>query len=329
MDVDEADRKILYYLDLNSRASAARLATLTGLKNEKVEARLKSLFESGMIKRCYPEIDRAKLGYYPFKIYLQFQNVSREKLDEIYGSLSAFPNASWVVICSGRWDMIMGVWARNVEEFSQTYENLLSRYHRYILAKVMSITVDCFLTNKKWLWEDGQENVVVRVSGVPDCIVDETDFNILSYLGQDGRASVIAIAEALGMHPSAVEQRIKDMQKKKVILSFRTDLDLEALGRTFCKSFIYLARCSREDEEKLLEYCFRHPMITCVIRCVGPWDLEVEAHSSSIHEFTDMMNDMRNRYPDLVRNFEVVVINRETGVMFAPRKIAPAQKTGN
>ncbi len=321
--MDEADRKILYFLDLNSRASVSKLAAQTGLKQDKVEERLKGLFERKIVRRCYPEIDRAKLGYYPFKIYLQFQNAAPEKIDEIYDYLSSFPNAGWVVTCSGRWDMIMAVWAKDVGEFSKAYECLLSRYHRYILAKVMSITVEFFLLNKKWLWEDGQESAVVRVGGVPNRTADDTDFSILKYLGWNGRATVPEIARDLKMEPAAVEQKIKDMQKKGVILSFRADLDLEALGRTFCKSFVYLAKCSREDEEKLLEYCFRHPAVTCVIRCVGPWDLEIEAHSVSFQEFTETMNDMRNRYPDIVRNFEAVVINRETGVMFAPRGTIP------
>ncbi len=317
--MEEADRRILYYLDLNSRASASRIAGRCGMRAEKAEARLQELFDRKVVKRCYAEIDRSKLGYYPFKIYLQFQNISPQKRTEIYERTAALPNAGWVVTCSGRWDMIIAVWAKNVEEFSRTYEGLLERYHEYILAKVISITVEFFLYNKKWLWQEGQETEVERVGCVPNCIIDDVDFRILRYLGWNGRAPIPKIAESLGIGPSDVEQRIRDMQKKGVILSFRTDLDLDAFGRTFCKAFVCLNRCSREDEERLMEYCLHHPDITCVTRVIGSWDLEIEAHSSSFQEFTHMMNDMRNRYPDIVRNFEAVAISRETGIMFAPK----------
>ncbi len=318
--MEEADRKVLYYLDLNSRSSAGRLGSLCGMSVERVEGRLQRLFGRKVVKRCYPEIDRSKLGYYPFKIYLQFQNITPQKRAEIYDYIAALPNAGWVVTCSGRWDMIIAVWARNVEEFSRTYEGLLDRYHMYILAKVMSITVEFFLYNKKWLWQEGQENEVERVGCVPNCVIDGTDFRILRHLGWNGRVPIGEIARTLGMEPDEVERRIRELQKSKVILSFRTDLDLSAFGRTFCKAFVYLSHCSMEDEERLMEYCRRHPDITCATRLVGSWDLEIEAHSPSFQEFVETMNDMRNRYPDVVRNFEAVVISEETGIMFSPRE---------
>lgn len=324
--MEEADRQLLYYLDLNSRASAGKLASLMGSKPEKVESRLQRLFERGIIRRCYPEINRSKLGYQPYKIYLQFQNITPEKLDEIYAYIAAQPNAGWVVACSGRWDMIIAVWAKDVEEFSETYESLLSRYHMNILAKVVSITVEFFNYNKKWLWGKGQEMESVRVGGVPECIIDATDLRILRYLGWNGRAAVPDISSQLELEPADVELRMKEMRRKGVILSFRTDLDLEAMGRTFCKSFVYLKRCSREDEERLLEYCRRHPDITSAVRLVGSWELEIEAHSVSFEAFRETMEDMRNRYPEVVRNFEAVAISRETGIMFAPHGGADAKK---
>ncbi len=318
--MEEADRKVLYFLDLNSRAPASRIASRLAMNAEKVDERLQRLLTAKVVKRCYPEIDRSKLGYYPFKIYLQFQNITPQKRTEIYDYIAALPNAGWVVTCSGRWDMIIAVWARNVEEFSRTYEGLLDRYHMFILAKVMSITVEFFLYNKKWLWEGGQENEVERVGCVPNRVVDGTDFRILRRLGWNGREGIPLMARALGLEPSEVERRIREMQKAKVILSFRTDLDLPSLGRTFCKAFVYLRHCSREDEERLMEYCRRHPDITCATRLVGSWDLEIEAHSPSFQGFIGTMNDMRNRYPAIVRNFEAVVITKETGIMFSPRE---------
>ncbi|MCI0504061.1 Lrp/AsnC family transcriptional regulator [Candidatus Micrarchaeota archaeon] len=322
--MEEADLKLLYLLDLNSRTPVGKLAALSGMSAEKCGARLSALIDKGVVRRCYPEIDRSKLGYYVFKLYFQFQNVNPQMLEEIFGYLSAYPNAGWVVSCSGRWDMIMAVWTKNIDEFSQTYESILSKCNKFILGKVVSITVEFFLSNKKWLWDEGQESDVVRVGCVPSCITDDEDFRVLRFLGGNGRAPIATIADGLRMEPADVERRIKDMQKKGVILSFRTDLDLAALGRTFCKSFVYLTRCSREEEEKLLQYCFRHPEISAIIRCVGPWDLEIEAHCKSFQHFTELMNDMRNRYPEVVRNFEAVVITKETGMMFTPRdKQAP------
>lgn len=318
--MEEADRKLLYYLDLNSRTPIKKLANLTGLRPDKVDARLKHLKKTGVIRRCFAEINRSKIGFNTFKVYLQFQRTTPEKLDEMYEYLASLSNTVWVVTCSGRWDMIFGIWARSVHDFNRTYEKFLTRYHEYILAKETTITVEFCIANKKWLDEEKTRTEIVKVGGTePQNLIDDQDFRILILLGMDARMPVISMAKELGMEASDVDGRIRNMQKSGVILSYRVDIDLKAIGRTFCKSFVYLSRTSKLDEERLMEYCFRHPEITTIVRLVGPWDIEIEAHSKSFSQFTDMMSDMRSRYSALIRSVEAVVINRETGMMYTPR----------
>ena len=319
--MDEADRKLIYYLDLNSRSSVKKLASLSGLKPEAVEKKLKEYSDKGIVRRCYPEVDCSKLGYYPFKLYLQFQSCTPEKLNEIYQYLANSRNTGWVVKCSGNWDMIYAMWGANVGEFNKVYEDLLAKYHSYILKKVISITVDLYLANKKWLLGESGKPEVVKVSGVPAEEVDLDDYKILEELWKDARMPIMDIANSLKMDAEVVDQKIKEMQKKKIILAFRTDIDLAQFNRTYCKSFVYLTKSSKEEEERLLDYCFRHPEITLMVKCVGPWDFEIEAQSHSINEFTEMMNDIRNRYPNLIRNFEAIVINEESGTFFSPKKL--------
>jgi Lrp/AsnC family leucine-responsive transcriptional regulator len=308
--MDGVDYKILYQLDLNSRTPAKKIATLTGLKPDVVDARLKKLIKNKVITRFYPEIDRSKLGYYPFKVYLQLQGATPEKVDEIYSYLASLPSIGWVVLCTGRWDMIFAVWANNVAQFNQLYEEFLSKYNKYVLSKVFSVTVELYLSNKKWLDPDAPKSQVVRVSGVPNRIISDEDSKILHYLGSNGRASIMDIAKKTGIEPEEVDKQIKAMQKTGTILSFRIDLDLAQFGRMYCKSFVYTTKSSKEEEERLLEYCFRHPEVSG----------EIEAQCKSFEDFNEMMDDIRNRYPDIVRNFEGIAIDRESGVTFAPKE---------
>lgn len=318
--MEEADRRILYYLDLNCRCPIKRLASLSGIRPDKVEARLSHFFRKGIVKRCHPELNRAKLGCIPFKVYLQFQSTPPERMNEIYEYLCAQPNVGWVATCSGRWDMIFAVFSRGLAEFNAAYDRFLHRYHSCVLSKASTITLDYYLSNKAWLNEDAQRTAVVRGGGNPERMIDDEDERILTYLGNDGRAPILKISNALGIEANEVEARIKRMQKDGVIISFQTDLDMEQLGRVFCKSLIYLTRTSKREEERLMEFCFRHPEITTILRCVGPWDLEIEAYSSSSQSFTEIMYELRNRYSSLVRNFEAVVINKESGTMYLKKE---------
>jgi Lrp/AsnC family leucine-responsive transcriptional regulator len=60
--------------------------------------------------------------------------------------------------------------------------------------------------------------------------VDNIDLKILTTLVNDGRASVEVVAEQVGLSPTPVRRRIKQLEKVGVIRGYRADFDLEKCG---------------------------------------------------------------------------------------------------
>jgi len=56
-NLDLKDRKILYYLDINSRQSNSDIAKKVGLSKEVVNYRIKRLEKEGIIKGYYTVLD--------------------------------------------------------------------------------------------------------------------------------------------------------------------------------------------------------------------------------------------------------------------------------
>ena len=83
MKLDLKDKKILYELDLNSRATLNEIAKKVGLSKQVVDYRLKNLIKESAIKQFYTVINFSKLGYTQYKLYLKFQNVNPETEKEI------------------------------------------------------------------------------------------------------------------------------------------------------------------------------------------------------------------------------------------------------
>ena len=61
--LDLKDRKILYWLDINSRQSNAKIAKKTGLSKQVVGFRIKRLIKEHIIHSFYTVIDISKLGF--------------------------------------------------------------------------------------------------------------------------------------------------------------------------------------------------------------------------------------------------------------------------
>ncbi|GAB3084624.1 Lrp/AsnC family transcriptional regulator [Nocardioides zeae] len=61
--------------------------------------------------------------------------------------------------------------------------------------------------------------------------VEETDRKILALLAQDGRMSFTDLGRATGLSTSAVHQRVKRLEQRRVIKGYGATVDYEQLGQ--------------------------------------------------------------------------------------------------
>jgi DNA-binding Lrp family transcriptional regulator len=318
--MDGVDEKLLYYLDVNARMPVKKIASLIGEKSEKVNYRLKRLFQDKIVTRCFAEVNPWKTGYSSFKVYFQFQGVDKNKINEMYEFLLQNCNVGWVASCLGRWDMVVEILARDRYEFMKFYRRFHRKYYECILYKVVGVTLERIFLNKKWLAPQMSQVSASYMSGEPKKAIDSKDFIILRHLITNGRDSVKKMSDALGMPPTTISQRMNNLIKKEIITNFRIDVDLAKFNRIYCKAFIYFSEADEEEQKQLIEFCYNHPDIIYLTKTITPWDMEIEGQSSSFNEFTELINQLRNKYPGIIRNFEAVVINQETGASHIPRK---------
>ena len=63
--------------------------------------------------------------------------------------------------------------------------------------------------------------------------IDGISARILRELSGDGRISNLALAERVGLSPSACLRRVQELEKAGVILGYRARLDPEQTGRAY------------------------------------------------------------------------------------------------
>lgn len=61
-------------------------------------------------------------------------------------------------------------------------------------------------------------------------MLDAIDRKILQCLWEDGRASVETVASRIGLSPTPVRRRIRQMEEAGIIRGYRADVDLAAAG---------------------------------------------------------------------------------------------------
>ncbi|MFH0884709.1 MAG: AsnC family transcriptional regulator [Candidatus Micrarchaeota archaeon] len=320
LELDKTDRKILYQLDRDARMPLSRLAKKAGISKESLHYRIKRLRGNGRISKFYTIINTAKLGFYLFKVYVQLQNTTEETEQRMIDYLYAHPRYAWSCFSSGRWDMLVAVWAKDPLDFDEEFlTGFMNRFSDYILSREVSTTKHNINQNRRWFYPTDEEPISSDVGGrVEDVGLDETDREILRILANNARMPVSRIAKLAKSTPAIVRHRIKSMERNGVILAYKISFDLRSYGYEFCKSFIYLKNTNPKRMDQLLEYCRQHSNVLNMVTAFGSWDLELEFEVPNFEYFHSAMKEIRNRFSDMIKSYDSILIYREYKVDYMP-----------
>lgn len=312
MTLNNKDLHILSELDKNSRISITQLAKKLKTSKDGLNYRIKKLQKENIITRYFAEIDISKLGLIAGKVTLQFQNVDKEKEDEIFNFLKNHSKIGWVVFCSGRWDCVFVFYVKDTYEIQELINDIVEKHGQYILSKEVLLILDYYITSRGWLTKDTNRSIS-KIGGKINNIVDDLDVQLIKILTQNCRKPIIEIATELGKSSNLIISRIKNLEKNKIIQNYYIGINLEKVNKEFCKSFLYLQNYTKLEHTKLVNYCLQHPNVTAVTNTVGTWELELEMEVSNFDEFYKIMNQIKNNFKKIIRSYEAITITKEYG----------------
>jgi len=313
--LDALDRRILYQLDLDCRQSVPQIAKKVKAKKDTVAFRLRRIVNSKIITKFITEVDIARVGRVGVKGYFQFQNYNEEMEHEFFEYAGSFRPISWIVSGAGRWDAIIAYWGKSPFEFHQEYLKIMNKYSKYIVSKEFTMSMSWYWYNRKWLLGDEAVPVATHHGGEPQPVkLDALDHAVLQELIADARTPVVEIARKTKASPQSVINRIRRLKKEGVIKRFSIDLDYKKLGMIFCKTFVYLQNINEKKLKEIDDYCLHQPNIFSLVHTLGPWDLELELEVNDFEQVTKIMNELRNRFGDAIRNYEAIIISKQTTV---------------
>jgi Lrp/AsnC family leucine-responsive transcriptional regulator len=311
LKLDLKDKKILYELDINSRESFSVIAKKVGLSKNSVIERVKKLRELGIIRSYHVWIDEAKLGFMHFRIYLNLKNASPQKENEIIEFLARKKIVTWVGSMDGAFNLGALVITKNINELHELWDELFSRYVNFIQDRLLAIVAKKDYYSKAYLIQKKSDKKIplLTLSNKED--ISTLDFKILKMLSSDARIPVISIAEKTNSTPKTIISHIKELEKRKIIIGYTANLDLDKLGfQRFRVSFI-LFRLTPEKIASFHNYALTHPNIIIDEEIVGGDDYEVEINVKDISELRKIIEDIKSKFSDIIQDYHILHIFRE------------------
>ena len=279
--LSDVDKRILYELGVDARQSYKSLARNIGSKKEVVAYRINQLLKKGVIKKFVPVFSLYKLNIFASKIYLRLHGLSKESEEELYDYLLNNPHIVWVAKCVGHWDLLLGMYTKNIVDFARKKHEILSRFSEYIMGYDITQLEDGLVFNRDYLINrDLSYRKEFTFGGEVDKLeLSSIDLNILKEIKDNARFQVVELGKKFGLDSRTVLRKIKGFEKNGLIQGYTVFIDLNKIGMRLNKLCIYLSKYDDEDINRLISFIKFHPNTIHLIKSLGSWELEVETEN--------------------------------------------------
>ena len=317
--LDKKDLQILHELDIDSRQPNSVIARKVKLSEQVVGYRIKRMSEQGIIKKFIAILNPSRLGYTHYKIFLRFQNISVEEEKKFVSYLVNHPSAFWVASSRGRYDLVFSIYAKNIHEFSDKYNEISNLYGKFVLEKDVAIVASGASFTRHYFSQNSTLEELPYGGEFEPVKLDKEDESILSLLSNDARISLLDLSEKLKLSPDAVSYRIKNLKKKEVITGFRILIDFNLLDRAYYMVLFNLQNVINEKHTSFKHFAKSHKVLY-FINCIGPHDLEFEMEVKNDEELNIILREFRDEFRAELKNYETLKIVEEHKLNFYPFK---------
>ena len=311
MELDKKDRKILYELDFNARQTDSEIAKKVGLSREVVNYRINGLLEKGIIKNFLTILNHNALGYLAFRIFFKFRDVSTEKEEELVEFLQE--KVAWLVRVRGNWSFNCMIFTTNVFAIESFLNEFKKKFQENLIDMRFSLITKMYHYRRAYLCNKEQDTSDYEVMGesMKTVDLDKIDLKILEALQNNARLSSIEIANKIAVSERVVRYRLKNLVNKKVILGFRSLLDMSKLGIYYYKIHFKLKDFSDENRKRIDTYAHYHPNIIYQTVTIGGPDLELEIQISSSRELYKILDKFTQEFSGVIDDYELLEYDKE------------------
>lgn len=150
---------------------------------------------------------------------------------------------------------------------------------------------------------------------------DKIDLEILSLMQENSRISNVDIARVLNMAPSAVFERVKKLEQKKIILHYTTRLNPAALNQTLI-AFVYIQVNKGIGNKDTGIELAKIAGVQEVHQIAGDHSFLIKIRTADSASLLEMMRNNLSKIPDITISKTSIVLEttKEEQQLLIPKK---------
>ena len=299
--LDLWDKRLLYALDGNARASLSEIGDALKRSPQWVKFRLERLREKGVLTHLYPLVEYRALGWMRAGILLRLHDVPPQEELKFLNSCYQESLIQSVYRCEGEYDLYLGAYAHNIDDLDAWVASFKLAHHA--ILRSLDITVETgmckfrrhYLLGERAGEEEGMWIGRKKDSGAP-VFLDAIDLAILDALNADPRISALDMAKQMHAGKDATLYRLRKLLKSGVVKGFSVQLN----QRNFpVQSHLILLQCAgmdKQKQEELVQYCRLSDKVVRLSCGLGSYDYLIEAEGADRNAFRWFFKELKHRF---------------------------------
>lgn len=295
LKLDKKDLQILSLLDWNCRIPITQIAKRIQLNKDVVRYRIKNLEEENIITGYYPLIDISKLGYLTFRGYLSFIDVDSETEQKIINYLDVQFNAGIIFTRDGEYDLGFISWEKSIYEFQKKLNDFKKLFGNYLNKSDFTIFTEFNHYSLNEFNENFSKEIAIKEN--EQVLLKEDDLEILKELSNNAKISSVDLSTKLKIPQTTIIHKIKELEKKKIILAYRAEINFSKLG--YENYFLEIYTHNGKDIEKIESQMKLHK--NCIYSVMGIFgsDIEIECEFKDKDDLQQFIKTLKNDFKSI------------------------------
>lgn len=310
---DLKDRKILAELDKDARQSFSEIGHTIGMSPQLVRFRVNKLLQQGVIKGFVTFINLEKLGHQIFNVCLQLKHMTQERENELIERLKQVPHVNWLCKTRGRYDLIIGINAADMQQFQFLFGQIASVFDHEIIDDGMFLCMDSWQMPYPLLSGKPAETPFdVGIKLDTPVKLQQLDYLIIQELAGNARIPSIDLAKKFKVDVHTIIQHINNLVKNKIIVGFKPLIDMAKFGYEWRLALFKLKYVDAQTRKQFMEFLKSIPQTFFVVHGFGNWDMQAEFYCKDEKEYREILNKIfPEKYHDIVKSQHQLQIVQE------------------
>lgn len=113
------------------------------------------------------------------------------------------------------------------------------------------------------------------------------------------------------MSVKTVLKKIKEFEKKKIILGYRLKINLDLIGIQYYKIHIKLNNLSTSDTEGINSFIIKNPNIVYLDNTLAGYDIELDVQVEDKNDLDDLLKQIKSQFTRNIESCDVLEYTQE------------------